>query len=56
MAYCSTVHHIHREIKEFKIYGNKNATSKQKALMYSSYIDFPGNFWTEKRFASASFF
>ena len=47
MAYCSTADHIHKQIKEYKISRNKNATSKQKALMYSWYIDFPGDFQTE---------
>ena len=58
MADFSTVDHIHKQIKEFKIYGNKNGTPKQKvfALMYSRYIDFPGDFWTEKRSVSLSFF
>ena len=58
MANYSTADHIHKQIKEFKIYRNKNATPKQKAfvLMYSWYIDFPGDFWTEKRFVSPSFF
>ena len=58
MADFSTVDHIHKQIKEFKIYGNKNATPKQKvfALMYSRYIDFPGDFWTEKISVSLSFF
>ena len=32
MANCSTVDHTHKEIKEFKIYRNKNATPKQKAF------------------------
>ena len=46
MADCSTVNHIHKQIKEFKKYRNKKATPKQKAiaLMYSRYIDFPGDF------------
>ena len=58
MTDCSTVDHIHKQIKEFKIYRNKNATPKQKAfaLMYSQYIDFPGDFQTEKRFFSPSSF
>ena len=56
MAYCSTADHIHKQIKEYKISRNKNATSKQKALMYSWYIDFPGDFQTEKRFVSSSLF
>ena len=43
MAYRSTVDHTHKQIKEYKIYRNKNATSKQKALMYSWYIGFPGD-------------
>ena len=58
MADCSTADHIHKQIKEFKIYRSKNATPKQKAfaLMYSQYIDFPGDFRTKKRFVSPSFF
>ena len=58
MVDCSTVDHIHKQIKEFKIHRNKNATPKQKAiaLMYVRYIDFPGVFRIEKRFVSPSFF
>ena len=57
MADCSTVDHIHKQIKEFKIYRSKNATPKQKAfaLMYSRYIDFPGDFRTEKRLSLLHF-
>ena len=58
VADYSTVDHIHKQIKEFKIYRNKNATPKQKAfaLMYSRYIDFPRDFRTKKWFTSPSFF
>ena len=57
MADCSTVDHIHKQIKEFKIYRSKNATPKQKAfaLMYSRYIDFPGDLRTEKRLSLLHF-
>ena len=57
MADCSVADHIHKQIKEFKIYRNKNATPKQKAfaLIYSRYIDFPTDCRTEKRFVSPSF-
>ena len=57
MADCSVADHIHKQIKEFKIYRNKNATPKQKAfaLIYSRYIDFPTDCRTGKRFVSPSF-
>ena len=50
MADCSTVDHIHKQIKDFKIYRHKSTTPKQKAfaLMYSRYIEFAGHFQTEK--------
>ena len=58
MLDCSTVDHLHKQIQEFKILRNKNATLKQRAfaLMCSRYINFPGNFHTEKKFVSPSFF
>ena len=54
---AETLYHIHKQIEEFKIYKNKYATPKQKvfALMYSWYIDFLGDFRTEKGFVSPSF-
>lgn len=50
MSDCSTIDHIHKQIKDFKIHRNKNAAPKQKAvaLMHSRYIDFLGDFETEK--------
>ena len=58
MSDCLTVDHLHKQIQEFKILRNKNATPTQRAfsLMYSCYIDFPGDFHTEKIFVSPSFF
>ena len=58
MADCSTVDHIHKQIKDFKIYRHKSTTPKQKAfaLMYSRYIEFAGHFQTEKWFVPPSFF
>ena len=54
---CATVEHIHKQIKECKIHRKKNATPKQKALalIYSCYIDFPGDFNTNKKCVSPSF-
>lgn len=45
MSDCSTIDHIHKQIKDFKIHRNKNAAPKQKAvaLMYSCCIDFLGD-------------
>ena len=50
MSDCSTIDQIHKQIKDFKIHRNKNAAPKQKAvaLMHSRYIDFLGDFETEK--------
>ena len=58
MSDCLTVDHLHKQIQEIKILRNKNATPTQRAfsLMYSCYIDFPGDFHTEKIFVSPSFF
>ena len=55
---CSTEEHLQKQIKEFKIYRKKNATSRQRAfaLMYSHYIDFPTRIYNEKKYALPSFF
>ena len=34
MSDCSTKKHLHKQIKEFKIYGNKNATPRQIAFAW----------------------
>ena len=54
MADFPPVHHMHKQIKEFNIYRNKTVTPKQNSfdLMYSRYIDFPGELRTEKTFVS----
>ena len=59
MSNCFTLEHIHKQIKEFKIHRNKNATPIQKAFFfrfYSRYIGFLVYFNTDKKFVSPSFF
>ena len=51
MSNCENEEHLHRKIKEIKLYRDKNATPKEKAfaVMYSRFIDFPGQFHNEKK-------
>ena len=51
MSNCKNEEHLHRKIKEIKLYRDKNATPKEKAfpVMYSCFIEFPAQFHNKKK-------